>query len=176
MRLRRFADWSTGLEAPLGPQDVDPLVQFQPGPLLIPSPSVSFDGPSNLSGVALPDPTGDVSLDQYVAMSNLSFQIFSKTGTSIYGPAANNTLWAGFGGACETENGGSPIVLYDQLDNRWILTQVTWMGPTYYNCVAVSTSSDATGSYYRWAFSTGLNYPDYPKYGMWSDALVYQHA
>jgi hypothetical protein len=169
--IKEIPDWSTGLEAPFGPQDVDPLVQFQPGPLVIPSPSVSFDGPSNLSGVAPPDPTGDVSLDQYVAMSNLRFQIFSKTGTSLYGPAANNTLWAGFGGACQTENGGSPIVLYDQLDNRWILTQVTILGPTYYNCVAVSTSSDATGAYYRWAFSTGTDYPDYPKYGMWSDAL-----
>ena len=104
-------------------------------------------------------------------MSNLSFQVFNKTGGSLYGPALNNTLWAGFGGACQTENQGDPIVLYDQIADRWMLSQFTANGPTYYNCVAVSTTPDPTGAYYRWAFSTGANFPDYPKYGFWSDAL-----
>ncbi len=59
-------------------------------------------------------------------MANLSFQIFNKTGTSLFGPAANNTLWAGFGGACQTQNSGDPVVLYDKLANRWFLSQFTW--------------------------------------------------
>ena len=41
---------------------------------------------------------------------------------------------------------------------------------TYYNCVAISTTSDPTGSYYRYAFSSGENFPDYPKYGVWPNA------
>ena len=164
----------SGLEGAPGPQDSDPLVQSSVGAGEMPVPLTSFDGPSNTSGVSPPDPVGDVGPNHYVAMSNLSFAVYSKTGTLLYGPALNNTLWAGFGGACQTENAGDPIVIYDQLDDRWILTQFTANGPTYYNCVAVSTTGDPTGSYYRYAISTGSNFPDYPKYGMWNDALLYQ--
>jgi hypothetical protein len=162
---------NSGLEGPLGPQDFDPLVQFEVGPGEIPTPIVSFDGPSNIANVSPPDPVGDVGPNHYVAMSNLYFAIYNKTGTLLFGPAANNTLWAGFGGDCETDNDGDPIVVYDQLSDRWILTQFTASGPTYFNCVAVSQTGDPTGSYYRYAFSTGANFPDYPKYGVWPDAL-----
>ncbi|MCU0303542.1 MAG: hypothetical protein MUC56_05755, partial [Thermoanaerobaculales bacterium] len=160
------SDWI----GPLGPQDFDMIVQGEAGIGEIPAPLISFDGPSNLAGVSPPDPVGDVGPNHYVAMSNLYFQIFDKSGTSLYGPAANNTLWAGFGGNCQTSNDGDPIVLHDQLSDRWILTQFTASSP-YYNCVAVSTTSDPTGSYYRYAFSTGANFPDYPKYGVWPDAI-----
>jgi hypothetical protein len=155
---------------PLGPQDVDPLVQSVRGTTTIPAPLVSFDGPPNLFGGAPPDPNGDVGPNHYVAMSNLHFQIFDKAGTSLYGPAANNTLWSGFGGRCEIDNDGDPIVLYDQLDDRWILTQFALGSSPDYNCVAVSTTPDPLGTYYRYAFSTPA-LPDYPKYGMWPDAL-----
>ncbi len=161
---------ASGLEGAPGPQDRDPLVQSTTGPGAMPAPITSFNGPPNISNVSPPDPVGDVGPNHYVAMSNLSFQIFDKTGNSLYGPAANNTLWAGFGGDCETNNAGDPIVIYDQLADRWMLTQFTSSGPTYFNCVALSTSGDPTGSYYRYAFSSGNNFPDYPKYGMWPDA------
>jgi hypothetical protein len=36
-------------------------------------------------------------------------------------------------------------------------------------CVAISTTPDATGSYYRFAFSQP-GFPDYPKWGIWPDA------
>jgi len=85
--------------------------------------------------------------DNYVVMDNLHFQIFNKSGVSQFGPAANNTLWSGFGGACQTENSGDPVVLYDQLADRWLLTQFTSAGPTWYNCLALSTTADPTGTY-----------------------------
>jgi len=155
----------------LGPQDVDPIVQdWTGGPEMIPAPIISFDGMSNPYGYTPPDPVGDVGPNHYVAMGNVRFQIFDKAGNSLYGPANNNTLWSGLGGACQNENMGDPIVLYDQIADRWMLTQFTANGPTYYNCVAVSTTGDPTGSYYRWAISTGSNFPDYPKYGIWTDA------
>jgi hypothetical protein len=155
----------------LGPQDVDPIVQdWTGGPEMIPAPLISFDGQPNQGGYTPPDPVGDVGPNHYVAMANVRFQIFDKTGGSVYGPANNNTLWSGFGGACQNENMGDPIVLYDQIADRWMLTQFTANGPTYYNCVAVSTTPDPTGTWYRWAISTGSNFPDYPKYGIWTDA------
>lgn len=164
-------DPENDLGGPLGPQDDDARLQTELGSGEIPAPFVSFDGPDNIAGVSPPDPVGDVGPNHYVAMSNLYFEIFDKNGTMLYGPAANNTLWSGFGGDCETDNAGDPIVLHDQLSDRWILTQFTSSGPTYFNCVAMSTTSDPTGTYYRWAFSTGSNFPDYPKYGVWPDAL-----
>jgi len=157
---------------PLVLQQFDGAAQTTLPLMRIPGASVSFDGPNNLSGVAPPDPAGDVGPDHYVAMSNLFFQIYNKSGASVFGPAANNTLWSNFGGACEAENAGDPIVLYDQFADRWLLTQFTAAGPTYFNCVALSMTSDPTGQYYRWAFTTGPNFPDYPKYGVWTNAYV----
>ena len=165
-------DLPTGLEGPFGPQDVDPVVQRSAGRGEdIPSPGVSFDGMTNpCNGCAPPDPNGAVGPNHYVQMVNISFAIYSKTGSLLAGPSAINTLWAGFGGACQTENKGDPVVLYDRFADRWLLTQFTANGPTYFNCVALSQTGDPTGAYYRWAFSTGSNFPDYPKYGVWSDA------
>ncbi|NUM46156.1 MAG: DUF4397 domain-containing protein [Anaerolineales bacterium] len=163
-------DFETGFEGPLGPQDLDPIVQSAVGTGEIPNPLVSFNGPANISGVQPPDPNGDVGPNHVVVMSNLSFQIFDKAGNSLYGPVLNNTLWAGFGGACQTENAGDPVVLHDQFNDRWILSQFTSAGPTWYNCVAISQTADPTGAYYRYAISTGSNFPDYPKYGVWSNA------
>lgn len=155
-----------------GPQDVDSIVQDALGAQRIPDPTVSFDGPDNVSGVSPPDPVGDIGPNHYVAMSNLFFQIYDRSGVSLFGPAANNTLWSGFGGACETENAGDPIVIYDQIDDRWLLTQFTSAGPEWFNCVALSTGPDPTGTYFRWAFTNGSNFPDYPKYGMGRDAYL----
>ena len=143
------------------------------GKIGIPSPIISFDGHSNLCGCAPPDPNGAVGPNHVITMANLHFQIFNKTGTSLFGPAANNTLWSGFGGDCQTDNAGDPVVIYDQLADRWMLTQFTSSGPTYFECVALSQTNDPLGSYYRWAISTGINFPDYPKAGMWPDAYYF---
>lgn len=168
---RKREESPSGLEWLTVPQRPDAIAQAWKGsPLAIPAPSVSFDAQPNISGVNPPDPAGDVGPNHYVAMSNNVLQIFDKTGASLLGPININTLWAGFGGACQTENSGDPIVLYDQFADRWLITQFTSAGPQYFNCVAISQSGDPTGTYYRYAFTTGTNFPDYPKYGIWRDA------
>lgn len=152
-----------------GPQTPDRVAQTELGFGNIPAPLISFDGPNNISGVSPPDPIGDVGPNHYVVMSNLFFQIFDKSGVSAFGPAANNTLWTDFGGACENENSGDPVVLHDQLADRWLLSQFTSAGPEFFFCVAISTSPDPTGTYFRYAISTGSNFPDYPKAGVWDN-------
>ena len=120
---------------------------------------------------APPDTNGAVGATQYVQWVNVSFAVFSKTtGAKIYGPAAGNTLWTGFGGPCETDNNGDPIAQYDKQANRWVMTQFAINSAPYMQCVAVSTTSDATGTYNRYAFSYGNELPDYPKLGVWPDA------
>jgi hypothetical protein len=159
-------------------------VQTDIGTAAIPSTQANFEGLRNEDNFDIfgfrvnpPDPVGDVGPNHYVEMVNLTFGVYSKTGTQLLGPVDTGTLWAGFAVPDCTDPSGDPIVLYDQLANRWILSQFTTRGlddPTlpFYNCVAVSTTGDPTGSYYRYAFTTGFNFPDYPKYGVWTDSYV----
>ncbi len=157
----------------------DPVLQSSPSGALTPSSGGNFSGlgkgfsgPQGSFTVQYipPDTNGAVGTTQYVQWVNASFAVFNKsTGESTYGPAAGNTLWTGFGGPCETNNSGDPIVQYDKLANRWVLMQPVFKAP-YYICVAVSTTSDANGSYDRYAFPVPNRlFPDYPKLGVWSD-------
>jgi hypothetical protein len=161
-------DRPTGLEGPYGPRQVDSLIQNDIGSGEIPAPSVGFDAFTN--GSFPPDPNGAVGPNHFVVMANSVYAVYTKAGALVVGPANINTLWSGFGGACENENAGDPVVLYDRQTDRWLLTQFTAAGPTFFNCVALSQTNNPAGAYYRWAFSTGTNFPDYPKYGVWSDA------
>jgi hypothetical protein len=150
----------------------------------LPAPSIpgtlaNFEGLSNQDNfntfgfrVNPPDPNGEVGPNNYVEMINLVFGVYNKAGSLLLGPVDTGTLWSGFSIPDCTDPSGDPVVLYDQFSDRWILTQFTTAGPEYYNCIAVSTTGDPTGSYYRYAFSTGLNFPDYPKYGNWTDSYV----
>ncbi len=119
-----------------------------------------------------PDTEGAVGATQYVQWVNTSFAIFSKSnGALLAGPTDGNTLWSGFGNGCETDNDGDPIAIYDKFANRWVMSQfagVHTMGP-YLQCIAVSTTSDATGTWNRYSFQYD-DLDDYPKMGVWPDA------
>ena len=130
--------------------------------------------------VAPPDTTGDVGPSHYVQWVNLRYSIYTLTrgaNNEITGfnlvpgfPKNGNVVWQGFGGRCQTDNDGDPIVQYDQLADRWILTQFAVSATPYTQCVAVSTSGDPTGTYHRYAFSYSRSFNDYPKMGVWPDA------
>ena len=121
---------------------------------------------------APPDTNGSVGATQYVQQVNTSLGIFNKsTGALLLAVKATNSLWTGFGGGCETNSDGDGVVKYDRIANRWVITQFSVSTLPYLECVAVSKTSDATGAYYRYAFSYGLNaFPDYPKIAVWPDA------
>lgn len=147
------------------------------GPITMPAPELNFEGVNNVNSVYPPDTQGDIGPNHYIQWVNLSFQIWSidrvnHTATSVYGPAAGNTLWQGFGGACETNNHGDPITLYDPFADRWFMSQFAIpSSPPYYQCVAVSVTPDPLGAWYRYAFiwpNNKLN--DYSKFGVWPDA------
>jgi hypothetical protein len=116
-------------------------------------------------------------LDQYVQWVNEDLAVFDKgTGQITFGPVPGNTIWSGFGGSCETQNDGSPNVLYDMHAHRWVLSQFAVSGgPPYYQCLAVSTTADATGPYRRYAFAYNfLN--DHPRLSLWPDAYYVAFA
>jgi hypothetical protein len=154
----------------------DPAAQTSAfaAPLVAVTAGLNFDGlgngfPGFTVTSAPPDTNGAVGATQYVQWVNTSFAVFNKTtGALVYGPASGNSLWQGFGGPCQNNNDGDPIALYDKKANRWLMTQFSVSGGQFYQCVAVSTTSDATGSYRRFAYQfTAFN--DYPKAGVWPD-------
>jgi len=66
---------------------------------------------------------------------------------------------------------GDPVMLYDHLANRWLISQFAGSGSAVTDeCVAISTTSDATGSYNRYGFHLGTNFFDYPHLSVWPDA------
>jgi hypothetical protein len=138
----------------------------------IPAPLANWEGinvANGCGGCLPPDTNGEVGPNHYVQTVNVAFQIWNKSGTSLYGPAQINTIWSGFGGACATNNDGDPVVLYDQLADRWLISQFTASSP-YNECIAVSQTGDPTGAWYRYAFQLSTtNFPDYPHLGVWPD-------
>jgi hypothetical protein len=153
--------------------------RMQGGAPAIPAPLLTFEGVSNEDNfnlfafrVAPPDPVGDVGPNHYVEMINLVFAVYDKQGNKLLGPVDTGTLWQGFPIPDCTDPSGDPVVLYDQLEDRWLLSQFTTRGPIYYNCVAISQTGDPTGAYFRYAFSAGPFFPDYPKYGVWRKSYV----
>jgi hypothetical protein len=148
-----------------------------PSSATIPSPSLTFEGMSNNDNIPVlgfqispPDPVGDVGPNHYVEMVNVNVSVYAKTGTRLLGPVSIGSLWNGFPVTDCANNAGDPVVVYDQLEDRWILTEFTADGPEFWDCVAVSQTGDPTGAYFRYAFSAGENFPDYPKYGVWTNA------
>jgi hypothetical protein len=166
-----------GLPVP-EPSANDPVIQASPGTADAPALGLGFDGvgqgfsgPSGTYSVssAPPDPNGAVGPNNFVEVVNTAFAIFNKAGTPLYGPVPTNTLWSGFGGSCQSNNDGDATVAYDRLADRWIISQFSVSSTPDLQCVAVSTSGDPTGTYYRYSFQYN-NFPDYPKLGVWPDA------
>jgi len=121
-------------------------------------------------GATPSDNNGSVSELQYIEWVNESFAVFDKkTGKLLYGPALGKTLWTGFGGKCESLNDGDPITLYDKRAKRWFMTHFAISeGPPYFQCIAVSTTQDALGTYARSAYQFD-DFNDYGKFGIWPD-------
>jgi uncharacterized membrane protein len=122
------------------------------------------------NGYAPPDTNGAAGTTQYVQWVNVEFAIYDKKGNLVLGPFPGNRFWSGFGGPCETHNDGDIIAQFDKAAGRWVMAQPVFSSPYTY-CVAVSTTSDARGTYNRYAFPIpGGVFPDYPKLGVWTDA------
>jgi Dockerin type I domain len=156
----------------------DPARQTSPAAAAAPTPIANFEGQSaNDSGCGCipPDPNGAVGPTQYVAMENSIFSVYGKTtGNRLSGPTQINSLFSGLtGSACADNNNGDPVVVYDRIADRWILSQFAVPGGSvgYHECIAVSQTPDATGQYYVYDFLLSTTkFEDYPHIGLWPDA------
>jgi len=177
------------------PHSADGVLQlFSPTTPSIPAPLLTFEGLSNLDNfnvfgfrVNPPDPNGEVGPNHFVEMINLVFAVYDKAGNLLVGPIDTGSLWAGFPIEDCTDPSGDPVVVYDQLEDRWLLSQFTTRGMNpdgtfnglpFYDCVAISQTGDPTGAYFRYAFITSVAgsestfFPDYPKYGVWKKSYL----
>jgi hypothetical protein len=152
---------------------IDPVLQKSFGPLVMPTPLITFEG-LGANGSIPPDTNGDIGPNHYVQWINTQFAVYNRAGTRVLGPLAGNTLFAGFGGPCQTTNDGDPITLYDQLADRWLMSQFAlpnYPNGPFYQCIAISQTGDPTGSWHRYQFTTSANkLNDYPHFGVWPDA------
>ena len=117
------------------------------------------------------DANGQVGLNYYMQGVNSSYAIYDKNGTQVVSSTAFNTLFGSVTGA--TRNDGDIIVLYDDNAQRWFasefsIQQMQTGSGNDYQMIAVSVTSDPTGSWYRWSFDVDNN-NDYPKFGIWQD-------
>jgi fibronectin type 3 domain-containing protein len=163
-------------------QQTDPVVQSSVGPAVSVSGGLSFAGVGQgdygfSDNAAPPDPNLAVGATQIVQWVNESFAVFNKsTGALVKGPIAGNSLWSALPSTsgCHANNDGDPIVQYDKAAGRWVMTQFSVSSPSTYHylqCVAVSQTSDATGAFNLYVFDYGtVQFPDYPKLGVWPDA------
>ena len=137
-----------------------------------------FNGLRDHSGLTPPDTNGDVSPLHYVQSVNqpggASFAVYDKTGVRLVAPTPMESLWDS--GVCSKHGNGDPVVKYDGLADRWIMSQLGFKvgargpGGPFYLCVFLSATGDIRdgGTAYTFFIDDNL-FPDYPKLAVWSD-------
>ena len=144
-------------------ETIIPNLQTEPGNIIAMPLEQNFIGAgANESGYIPPDPTGAVGPNHYVHSVNSLVKIFDKTGNLLVGPIS----LAAFLGI--PSNNGDPIVLYDQLADRWVVSEFGSLGSDLGLAIGVSETNDPTGAYNVWQFDMG-SFPDYPHYSVWHD-------
>ena len=132
------------------------------------TPLVSFNG-IPFTGARPPDTNADVGPNHVIQMVNSQFQIFDKSGNSLVGPSNINSLWiaATTNDNCMNNNDGDPIVQYDHLADRWLMSQFVAFTD---QCIAISQTADpVAGGWILYDFPVPVT-NDYFKFGVWPDA------
>ena len=161
-RLNFNSNFNPNVDVKGGPDPLLPIQAAAPPaqPDAFGTPIFNFNG-QGYTFVNPPDTVGDVGANHYVQMINATdVAVYNKTTGALIQSFALTSL-----GGCATGN-GDPIVLYDQLANRWFLSE---FGSGNALCVFISQTADPLGAYYSYSF-TMPSFPDYPKYGVWPDA------
>jgi hypothetical protein len=195
-------DWEERLilpPLPVGPESktaqLPPAVPIVAVPM--PTPIQNFEGLARLDVVTggqagagfPPDTNGEVGLNHYILAVNSAYAIYDKATGAQVAAFTENSLFSGgpTGTLCDTESAGDPVVVYDQLANRWILTNfafVSFPGPgPFFQCFAVSQTSDpVAGGWFLYAVRIDQGavpagtLPDYGKFGHWNDGCLYMGA
>ena len=144
------------------PNGDDPLLYLQENVITKSSrdPILTFETTSNTATPS--DPTGEIGRDYYFASWNSSFRFFNIDGTTASPPSSLSTLFG-------NDESGDPIAMYDSEADRYIITS---MGGSGLNFAISQTNDPILGGWHVYnasSFGTDGQFPDYPKYSIWSD-------
>ncbi len=144
------------------PNGDDPLLYLQENVVTKSSrdPILTFETTSNTATPS--DPTGEIGRDYYFASWNSSFRFFNIDGTTASPPSSLSTLFG-------NDESGDPIAMYDSEADRYIITS---MGSSGLNFAISQTNDPILGGWHVYnamSFGTDGQFPDYPKYSIWSD-------
>ena len=144
------------------PNGDDPLLYLQENVVTKSSrdPILTFETTSNTATPS--DPTGEIGRDYYFASWNSSFRFFNLDGTAASPPSSLSTLFG-------SDESGDPIAMYDSEADRYIITS---MGSSGLNFAISQTNDPILGGWHVYnamSFGTDGQFPDYPKYSIWSD-------
>lgn len=128
------------------------------------APIVNFD--AQTTTLSPPDCNGTIGPNHYMQTINLTYAIYSRTGTVLKAPTAMNTIFGSVTGS--GNNDGDPLIQWDEQAQRWIAVEFSISGTNDYMLVAVSTTNDPTGTWYKYSFDVA-DMPDYEKIGIWQD-------
>ncbi|MEW5985077.1 MAG: hypothetical protein AB1791_00420 [Chloroflexota bacterium] len=155
----------------------DALAQTEEGAGQMPPPIANFAGMSLAAGGAgwPPDTNGDVGPNHYMQTVNTSIAVYDKDSGAELVRLTFDDFFNGTGTICDDYNYGDPVVVYDRLADRWLVTDFAFTGsgttPPYYECMAVSQTGDpVSGGWYMYGMlisNTALD--DYPKVAVWPD-------
>ncbi|TAM79463.1 MAG: hypothetical protein EPN47_16800 [Acidobacteria bacterium] len=175
----------TGAAGPAAPSvgawsDADVQTTYNPSQLTV---SNVFGG-IGFTGLIPPDENLSVGINttgaspqtQIVLVVNTSYTVYTTSGSGVKSGYLDSSFFAGLTSSlCSSSNGGDPIVLFDKLDGRWIISQLAYNSTNTDNhlCMAISQTSDATGAYDAYDFPFGSNLPDYPKLAIWPDGIYF---
>ena len=114
-----------------------------------------------------PDPEMAAGPNHLIAVVNVAFEIYDKSGLSLLGPA---TLDSFLGQIPGCTGHFDPNVLYDEKEDRFMIAAD---GNGTHYCVAVSQTNDPLGTYWGYAFPTAGagEFFDYPHAGIGEDAI-----
>jgi hypothetical protein len=130
-----------------------------------------------------PDTVGDVGPTYFIQSVNSSVGIYNKSNGAQVAAFTLDTLMSqgNFGNLCDTDNFGDPVVVYDTFEDRWVITDFAFKldasdnvvnPPGAFQCFAVSKSGDpVAGGWNFYSINTAGGLGDYPKFGIWPDAL-----
>src|SRR5439155_10221451 len=158
----------------------DAAVQREAPLPTMPAPLSSFDGNSSADNASAfgfrvypPDTNGEVGPNHYVQTTNLLVRVWNKAGTPLTAPFKMSALFASLGGICSFSDAGDPIAIYDQLADRWLLSQFNFFNlgsPPYHQCIAISTTGNPLGTWFVYDFvMPDSDFNDYPHFGVWPD-------
>jgi len=145
--------------------------------LPMPATTLSFDGIFNTQNgqtyglFFIPsDTNGDVGQNHYMQATNALLRIYDKSGTPVTSALRISDIFAPLGTLCATRNDAQPVVLYDTLADRWLLSQYCQAFTPFRQMVAISKTGDPTGAWNLYEFvMPNFKLNDYAKFGVWPD-------